>query len=349
MSTRTVPIVIGSWLLVAVAFTIQQIATATVPSGIDQIISVIGSTLLFDLLWAAITFGIIAAVDRAPPGEVRYARFLGLHAALSVIAAIVQLFAYAQILAVFRSDATPFPRLVASNVSTGIFIYWLVLGVVLTVEQRRNSRERKREQELLKINLGETRAAMLRAQLQPHFLFNTLNAISSLIDEDPRVAERMVARLGDLLRLSLDSTRGALVTLGEELATLEAYLAIERLRLGARLNVICDIAPDAYAARVPDLLLQPLVENAIRHGLAPSPQGGCVVIAARRESDRLHVEVRDNGVGAAQSNIHEGIGLCNTRERLALISGGTNPNVLTIRTAPGDGFSVTISLPWIDK
>jgi two-component system, LytTR family, sensor kinase len=349
MSMRTVPVVIGSWLLVAVAFTVQQIATATVASGIEEVIAVAGSTALFDSLWAAITFCIIAAVDRAPPAEVRYARFLGLHAALSVIAAIVQLFAYAQILAVFRSDATPFPRLVASNVSTGIFIYWLVLGAVLTVEQRRNARERKREQELLQINLAETRAAMLRAQLQPHFLFNTLNAISSLIDDDPRLAERMVARLGDLLRLSLDSTRGAFVTLGEELATLEAYLAIERLRLGPRLKVICEIAPDAFAAKVPDLLLQPLVENAIRHGLAASPQGGSIVIAARREGDHLHIDVRDNGVGAAKSDIHEGIGLRNTRERLALISGGTNPNVLTIRTAPGDGFSVTISLPWIDK
>jgi two-component system, LytTR family, sensor kinase len=349
MSMRTVPVVIGSWLLVAVAFTIQQIATAIGPSGVDQAIAVAGSTLLFDLLWAAITFGIIVAVDRAPPADVHYARFLVLHAALSVIAAILQLFAYAQILAVFRSDATPFPRLVASNVSTGIFIYWLVLGVVLTVEQRRNSRERKREQELLKINLGETRAAMLRAQLQPHFLFNTLNAISSLIDEDPRVAERMVARLGDLLRLSLDSMRGALVTLGEELATLEAYLAIERLRLGARLNVICDIAPDAYAARVPDLLLQPLVENAIRHGLAPSPQGGSIVVAARRDGDQLRIDVRDDGIGVAKSKIHEGIGLRNTRERLALISGETSPNVLTIRTAPGEGFAVTITLPWIGR
>jgi two-component system, LytTR family, sensor kinase len=349
MSMRSVPIVIGSWLLVAVAFTIQQIATAIGPSGVDQAIAVAGSTLLFDVLWAAITFGIIAAVDRAPPADVRSARFLGLHAALSVIAAIVQLFAFAQILAVFRSDVTPFPRLVAGNVSTGIFIYWLVLGIVLTVEYRRHARERKREQELLKINLAETRAGMLRAQLQPHFLFNTLNAISSLIDEDPRGAERMVARLGDLLRLSLDSTRGAFVTLGEELATLEAYLAIERLRLGPRLDVSCAIAPDAYAARVPDLLLQPLVENAIRHGLAPSPAGGSVVITARRDGDQLSIDVRDDGIGVAKSDIHEGIGLRNTRERLALISGETNPNVLTIRTAPGEGFAVTITLPWIGR
>lgn len=346
MRTGNLLIVLGCWLLVAAVFTAQQVVTASAPQNAAGVIAIALPTLLFDLLWAGITVAIIGIVRRMPPGDGGNARFIALHAGLSVVAAATQLFAYTSILTLFSDDPTAFSRLVAANLSTGLFIYWLVLGVVVAVDQRRRSEDRRRAQHALERGLADTRAAMLRAQLQPHFLFNTLNTISALIGDEPRTAERMVARLGDLLRISLDDTRGVTVTLAEDLAALDAYLAIEALRLGDRLTIVRDLASETMAARVPDLLLQPLVENAIQHGLAPKVEGGTVTLVTRREGDNLRIEVFDDGVGTATSAIREGIGLRNTRERIALVAGQDGDAELTVRSAPGEGFAVAIMLPW---
>ena len=346
MRTRNLLIVLGCWLIVAAVFTAQQIVTAAAPQDATGIAAIAIRTLLFDLLWAAMTFAIVAVVRRAPPAHGGYARFIALHAGLSIVAAATQLYTYTSILSLFRDEPVPFSRLAAANLSTGLFIYWLVLGVVVAVDQRRRSEDRQRAQHALERSLADTRAAMLRAQLQPHFLFNTLNTISALIGDEPRTAERMVARLGDLLRISLDDTRGVTVTLAEDLAALDAYLAIEALRLGDRLTIVRHLAADTMASRVPDLLLQPLVENAIRHGLAPKVNGGTVTLVTRREGDSLRIEVSDDGVGTAAAPIREGIGLRNTRERIALVAGQGQGAGLTVRSAAGDGFSVEITLPW---
>jgi sensor histidine kinase YesM len=333
--------------VVALAFTAQQLATATSPGTAEGLMAIAVPTLVFDGLWAAITFGVIAAVAHFPPGDGRIARFIGLHVGLSLVAAVAQLFAYDRILAALglgRSMA--FARLIAVNLSTGLVIYWMVLGVILVIEQRRRSRERQRIQTALENSLAVTRAAMLRAQLQPHFLFNALNTIAALIPERPGDAERMVARLGDLLRIAIDQTRGTSVTLAEELATVDAYLAIETLRLGDRLRIVLDVAPETLTALVPDLLLQPLVENAILHGLAPTRDGGTVTIAARRESQWLRLTVADDGAGTATSPVREGLGLSNTRDRIGLLGGMVEESGLIIDTAAGHGFAVTITLPW---
>lgn len=337
---------LACWLFVAAVFTAQQVATAITPQTVGALSAIALQTLLFDLLWAGITLAIIVAVRRLPPGTDGYARFLSLHAGLSVVASVGQLSAYTCILTIFNDDQTPFSRLVAGNFTTGLFIYWLVLGAVVALDQRRRTEERQRAQRALERNLAEARVAMLRAQLQPHFLFNTLNTISALIGDDPHTAERMVARVGHLLRISLDDTRGATVTLAEDIAALDAYLAIETLRLGDRLTIVRDIAAETMAARVPDLLLQPLVENAIRHGIAPLVGGGTVTLVARREENSLKVMVEDDGVGTAIGPIKEGIGLRNTRERLALVAGTAGVAELNIRSAPNKGFSVEIHMPW---
>lgn len=349
MRIRTGLIVLGCWSIVAVVFTVQQLAISTVPGSASHFIYVMRPTALFDLLWAAITFGMVALIDRMPPSDGRNARFIAIHAALSVVAAIAQLFAYNSILAVFQGGTTPFPRLVAVNLPTGIFIYWLVLATIVAVAQRERAHERRRIQDALERNLDTTRAAMLRAQLQPHFLFNTLNTIAALIPEEPGTAERMVARLGDLLRISLDETRAPLVSLAEDLSALDAYLAIEMLRLGDRLRIVRDIAPETRTARVPDLLLQPIAENAIRHGLAPTRTGGTLTIRAMRDGEFLRIDVADDGVGAMPEAIRDGIGLRNTRERIALMTGHLERTGLAIHTTPGSGFAVTITLPWVKE
>ena len=179
-------------------------------------------------------------------------------------------------------------------------------------------------------------------QLQPHFLFNTLHAISALMYRDPEGADRMIARLSDFLRLTLDSTGVQRVTLKREMEYLDKYLEIEQVRFGERLKVHHDIAPDTLDLLVPNLVLQPLVENSVRHGIAPRASGGRIDIDARREGETLFISVSDDGAGSSGA-IQEGVGLTNTRARLAQMYGGAAR--LDLTPANGSGFSSRLSIP----
>jgi two-component system, LytTR family, sensor kinase len=182
---------------------------------------------------------------------------------------------------------------------------------------------------------------VLRAQLHPHFLFNTLNAVSALIATDPTVARRMIARLGDLLRMAIDPGRGAFSTLDAELDFARVYLDIEQMRMGRRLQVFFDIDPDLAELMVPSLLLQPLAENAVRHGLAPRREGGTLRISAARTGQGLAIEVEDDGVGTSVE--YEGVGLGHLRRRIEQIYGTAAR--LTIYSRPEEGFRVRMELP----
>ena len=205
------------------------------------------------------------------------------------------------------------------------------------------TRERAKAQD----QLSEARLQSLRLQLQPHFLFNTLNAITALIGSEPRGAERMVAGLSELLRASLRSADEQEVPLSRELEHLKLYTDIQRTRFGDRLDVQLDVDPLTRGAMVPSLLLQPLVENAIRHGLAPRAAGGQVCVRAARDGEELRLEVRDDGVGAETRGgalSREGVGLANTRERLRRLHGERQR--FAYETRPGAGFAVRIALPF---
>jgi LytS/YehU family sensor histidine kinase len=180
-------------------------------------------------------------------------------------------------------------------------------------------------------------------QLGPHFLCNTLNTISALIHTDADLADRMVARLGELLRLTLEQFRVEEATLRRELRLLEAYLEIERARFGDRLRVELDVEPGAQAALLPCLLLQPLVENALRHGVGRKPGAGRVVVRARRDGPRLLLQVEDDGPGLPGS-LTEGVGLSNTRDRLRRQYGGDA--ALLLRPGALGGVCASVELPW---
>jgi LytS/YehU family sensor histidine kinase len=183
-------------------------------------------------------------------------------------------------------------------------------------------------------------------QLHPHFLFNTLNGIASLNYEDPKAANRMIARLSELLRMTLDDGGAQEVPLRKELDFIRAYLELEEIRLGERLTVTFEIAPETLDAFVPNLLLQPLVENAIRHGIAPYAAPGRISICARREADTLRVLVKDSGPGiaaAAGPASKPGLGLSNTRDRLSQLYGASQS--FEINNAEGGGLEVNISIP----
>jgi LytS/YehU family sensor histidine kinase len=205
--------------------------------------------------------------------------------------------------------------------------------------------EAARESEQLQARLDQARLQALRLQLQPHFLFNTLNTITALVHRDPPSAERMVNGLSELLRVSLGTAGEQEVRLDRELEVLRHYLDIQLVRFPDRLSVRFDIEPGARDAMVPSLLLQPLVENAIKHGISPRASAGKLQIAVRRQNDMLSLEVRDDGVGTHGTQTPaEGVGLGNARARLASLYGAQHRFEAGPRA--GGGFAVRIEIPF---
>lgn len=235
------------------------------------------------------------------------------------------------------------------QVLTGSFesfaIYWVLLGIYYTFDSYRKNRARELHTSQLEAQLAQAQLTALKMQLHPHFLFNTLHSISALVHTDPDAAERMIARLSDLLRLTLENAGTQEVPLKQELAFLEQYLEIEQIRFQDRLSVEMHIDPATLDARVPNLILQPLVENAIRHGVATQPEAGLVLISARRDNGQLRLQVRDNGPGLAHSGDGslEGVGLTNTRARLEQLYGSDHRFDLV--NAEGGGLAVQLAMP----
>jgi len=207
-----------------------------------------------------------------------------------------------------------------------VIIYWLVVSVLTGIRYYQQFRERELRAAQLESQLSQAQLQALRMQLNPHYLFNSLNAVSALVEDEPKKARELLANLGDLLRTSLEGEQDNFVPLENELRFIRSYLDVERVRLGERLHVEFEIDPKTETALVPNLILQPLVENAIRHGIAPHVENGDVRILAELEGDRLILSIFDNGKGIEVFNgngqmYEEGVGIRNTRERLKVIYG----------------------------
>jgi signal transduction histidine kinase len=202
-----------------------------------------------------------------------------------------------------------------------LMVYAAIVGTSHALAYYHESQARKLKEAQLETRLVEARLKTLEAELHPHFLFNTLHAISTLVHRDPESADRMISRLSDLLRITFDRSGDATVSLKEEIEFLQKYLDIEQTRFQDRLTVSVDVDPEVLDADVPRMILQPLVENAMKHGIAQSAGSGHVHISAAREDDRLWMQVRDNG-GALQARLNKlrtGMGLSNTRARLEVL------------------------------
>jgi two-component system, LytTR family, sensor kinase len=229
-------------------------------------------------------------------------------------------------------------------------VYWALVGLQHALDYHREVRAREVAAAHLETRLVEAQLQALQRQLHPHFLFNTLHAISALVHRDPDRADLMIERLSDLLRITLDKVGVQEVTLAEELEYLRAYLDIEQVHFGDRLEVIYEI--DAYAldALVPNLVLQPLAENAIRHGLEPRLGRGRLTLTAARDGDTLRLQVIDNGRGmspAAVAAANHGVGLSNTRSRLERLYGGRAR--LAFARGPDGGVTITVHLPFTTR
>ncbi len=244
----------------------------------------------------------------------------------------------------FHAQPGPMPLRVVRQWPANFLTYFVLLIAYFAVRYYRMYRERELRATQLEAGLAQARLEALRMQLHPHFLFNTLNSISTLMHRDVEAADDMLAALSDLLRAALEHSAEQEVPLKDELDLLRRYLDIEQIRFGDRLRVRLDIDPQCLDALVPNLILQPLAENAIRHGIDPRTEPGSLVITATRSDSRLILRVSDDGPGIPDGvAIEEGVGLSNTRARLQQLYG--NPEALHLHSAPG-GFIVTVTVPY---
>jgi two-component system LytT family sensor kinase len=339
-------IVLGGWTLVGVGyFSSQAFAASTGGTPISW-----GRLLLYSLgtawVWAALTPVTLWLTRDATLEPGRRAR----GAVVFALTGIGFFFASGTLeWAVGRATGMGAGELRSSLLSdclaTRLLAYLAIVTLGHTAHYFGLYRTRQMHASDLEARLARTHLQVLKMQLQPHFLFNTLNAVAELVHTDPEAADQMITRLGRLLRLSLDNAGHQVVPLRQEIDFLRVYLQIEQVRFQDRLQIVWDVASDTLEAAVPTLLWQPVLENAIRHGVTPLAGRGRILIASRREGDELVLEIRDNGAGLPAAGVpREGVGLRNIRERVEQLYGSR----AAFRLAPalGGGTSATLRIPF---
>src|SRR5256885_8140479 len=313
--------------------------------------------LIFTYLWALLTPLVMWMGRRFPVwgahhGEVARDRIRNWIAQLVAVASFVflhvALFTAASLVLADGAPAIPPSRLfsgyLASWFTLDSIVYCTLLAVSHALVYYRVSQDRALRASQLEARLAQAQLQVLRMQLQPHFLFNTLHTISALMHRDVKRADSMIAALSDLLRMSLRSVGVQEVELREELEFLQRYLEIMTLRFGDRLTVTLDIDSEVLDARVPTLVLQPLVENSLRHGFGDGMRGGHVRVTVAPDGEMLRCEVVDNGRGIPQGGPREGVGISNTRARLRHLYGERFS--LELIANPGGGARVSLAIPF---
>jgi hypothetical protein len=343
--------IVGGWAaigIVSASLTYNAWQAEQMDVGLGRALLIIGPYWLY---WALATPLIAWVAARVPLEHGRFGSAIAAQAAtcLLVVTVHVALYMVANH-ALFPWPANePVPPLSVLTLSYlrtrwqfELMIYLAILGGSLALRYYRSSQERTVRATQLETQLAQAQLQALRMQLHPHFLFNTLQAISFLVVENPPAAQRMLSQLGDLLRAVLDDDERQEVPLHEELAFLQQYLAIEQVRFADRLSVTFAVEDAARDALVPGFVLQPLVENAIRYAIAPTAEPGCIEISARVLDDSLRLAVRDSGPGFADP-IAEGVGIATTRARVEKMYGGSDR--LRLGSAPNGGAEAALVLP----
>lgn len=353
---RRATIIAAIWLGVALFFSLQRIVgRVTRDQSIDWVNDV-GAEFLYWLPWMLLTPVLLYAVRRWPLEPATWRRHVwphfGIAGAVSAVqtsAALVLQFLAAlaigrdvrwEMLAQRASDSFPILFL------TAFWKYWVFVGVFYSFHYYSKFKDREQNAARLEAKLATARLQALKGQLHPHFLFNTLHSVSMLNLTDTDQANRILVLLSELLRKTLDSDGSPNVTLAEELDLVDRYLEIERTRFGDRLTVSYEIDDRVESAVVPSLILQPIVENAVRHGVANRSGEARIAVRAVAEENRLVLTVTDNGPGippgwSIESN--SGIGLSNTIERLAVMYG--DAGTLTLSSAEPSGTESRITIP----
>lgn len=305
------------------------------------------------LPWAFVAPIILAINRRVRMERVGLARYLGAHA-LGMVAVFIPFWfmrlavfslwtgiAQGWALTHFKMLIPTLPKVLGLFVEVPFFYLIILLGA----EAMRQAQARKEEELLagrVAGQLAEARLALLQRQLHPHFLFNALQAISTLLHRDPMTADALLVRLSTLLRAMLDTASGQTLSLRTELDLTRKYLEIEQVRFADRLRVEWDVDASLLDLQVPSLIVLPLVENAIRHGLSPKVGPGCLKISAQVDGAALTLRVSDDGLGTTLP-LHLGVGIGNTQARLEAMYGGRAN--LDVEAPPQGGFAATLHLP----
>jgi hypothetical protein len=343
----------SGWLLFALAVGAQSKVSGAYRGHPQTWAQSLTYPLVFYAVWAALTPVVLWMARRFPPGlRTATQRWrLAAHVVAGILVALAQAYAFVFLLPRVQPDiwrglavGELVLNAIVANLQSNVLLYWVIVVATMLVRKYEWYRERDLRAAQLETRLTRAELEVLKMQLHPHFLFNTLHAISALVHDNPETADRMITRLGDLLRLTLDAGSQQEVPLRRELDFVDKYLEIEQTRLGDRLRVERRIDRDALDALVPTLILQPAVENAIRHGIAPAAAGGTVTLEARRDGESLRLDVRDDGQGLDAERWTEGVGLSNIRLRLRQLYG--DAQTLDVTGQPGAGTHVALSLPY---
>jgi len=345
------------WTFIGIVFTLQSYFTSYRSEKPVPFTDSLYLQMSWAYLWALATPLVLWVAAKLPIDRSNWIRPSLLHIPISLAISIV-VTAIGHVLVWLYwgwSMGRPFSfermtRFVVANFSEGIGIYLLI--ALTSYAYGYYSRYRKGESRTLQLEAQLSRAELqaLKMQLQPHFLFNTLHSISALMHKDPDAARKMITRLGDFLRLTLESSGLQEVSLQQEIEFLRCYLEIEQIRFQDRLETRVTVPPEALEARVPNLILQPIVENAIRHGISSSSMPGLVEIQAQPHHGKLRIQVRDNGPGLNSHRTNDnlfqaGVGLANTEARLERLYG--TAHLFNLSNDPSGGLVVTLELPFL--
>jgi two-component system, LytTR family, sensor kinase len=341
------PLVFG-WLCYGLIYLNQNLLIyASINAQVRDPFGFTVRALVPPLVWVVYSVGIISLSEAQPlRGKGWWTRIL-IHLAAFVLIHTADVALDRYLGGMFgEPDRNPFWGTLARQLNVNLFLYALIAAVAHLRMQFFEARGRELRTAQLETDLVSAQLESLKMQIQPHFLFNTLNAISQLFHEDPHRAERMMSRLGDLLRMTMSHGARQLVPLREELDFVNGYLDIQRTRFPEQLNVSVDVPADVQAALVPPLLLQPLVENSIKHGILPAGRRGGVSVDAKRLERSLRLTVADNGVGFTNVGVR-GMGLDNIEKRLQKLFGPRSQ--FTVSSTVGRGTLVTIDLPYLTE
>jgi two-component system, LytTR family, sensor kinase len=339
----------GWWTLIGLVFAQMYFANAVWNGTPISVGHALGIGFVDMYLWAGVCVAAFLMARVVPMDRARWREGLALHVAAGAAIILGRLLLEVVIAANFSIlRPAPFVGKLLIQGPSHSFAYAFLVAIGYGIEFRRRAREKEIAAWHLETQTVNAQLGVLKMQLHPHFLFNALNAIATLVRIDPAEAARTTGLLATLLRRSLAQGDSHLVTLDEELDLLRTYLSIEEVRQGDHLRVRWDVEPELGSAQVPHLILQPLVENAVRHGIAPLSRPGTIEISAHRSGDDLILEVRDDGAGFdgnhSRRSSRRGLGLSNTRSRLACLYSGAER--LVIRSACGQGTTATVTIPF---
>lgn len=353
MSTRVRILLVVMWVLPAAASTIGVYFVSPAFNEDMGMAEAFLANLIAWMTWALWVPVILWLADRLPLERNRWATSVGVHILGALVVGSIQVFLFQLVLQKFSLVNPAWTAGSLFAVGTRYYagqmlvVYFAIVGAHAAIRLHAAYRTQAEMASRLEADLVNAQLHALRSQLNPHFLFNALNSVVTLIGRDTQGAQRMIVRLSELLRATLAAGDGSEVQLRQELELVERYLDIERIRFGNRLSVTVDVPAELMSATVPALLLQPLVENAITHGISQISTTGVVSVRAWVEGRMLHLEVRDNGPGpfVKAKRPGSGIGVSNLRARLERLYGGEQS--IELLNAPGSGCIAAVTLPMV--